>query len=131
MIEREILDILLSRTDSGERLNELVDQFRRGRDVDQLMVLLGSSNPEVVSIGAWVLGELQFELYGSSTLVSRLRELLDHEHPAVRFHALSALYPALDIGDADDQALLRKLRSDPNEGVRRSAEAAAARLSTT
>ena len=47
----------------------------------------------------------------------------------VRFHALGALFPALNPRDADAQALVRKLRDDPNEGVRRSAEAAAARLS--
>jgi HEAT repeat protein len=131
MIEREILEIVTDAKDRGERLNEIVDQFRRGRDVNQLIVLLDSGNSELVSIGAWILGELHFEFYNSDSFVFRLRELLDHKDPAVRFHALGAVFPALTWQEVATQALLRKLRSDPNEGVRKSAEAAVARLSLT
>lgn len=69
------------------------------------------------------LGQLHFDLYNSDSFVSRLRDLLDHKDPAVRFHALSAVFPALNSQDIPTQALLRKLCSDPNEGVRKSAEA--------
>ena len=131
MIERQILEIVGGAADSGGRLNEIVDQFRHGRDVNDLIVLLDSSNSELASIGAWILGELHFELYNSDILVSRLRELLNHKDPAVRFHAFGAIYPALNPREAATQALLRKLCSDPNEGVRKSAEAVAARLSLT
>lgn len=129
MIETEILAIVEDEADTGERLNRIVDQFRRGRDVNQVLTLLDLSNFELVSIGAWLLGELRFDLYSSDRFVSRLRELLDHEDPSVRFHALGAIYPTLDRHAAGTQVLLRKMRNDPNEGVRRSAEAAAARLS--
>lgn len=130
MIETDILEILGDATDGGERLNEIADEFRSGRDVDELLVLLDSDNSELVSTGAWILGELSFELYDSDRFLSRLRELLDHQDPAVRFHALSAVFPALNGQDAATQALLSKLRSDPNKGVRMCAEAAAARLLT-
>jgi hypothetical protein len=129
MIDREILDILGDTTDSGQRLNGMVDQFRRGRDVSHLVGLLDSSHADLASIGAWILGELPFELYNSDRFVHRLRRLVDHTDPLVRFHALGALFPALNPQEVDTQALLLKLRNDPNEGVRTSAEAAATRLS--
>lgn len=130
MIETDILAILGDATDGGKRLNEIADEFRSGRDVNELLVLLDSDNSELVSTGAWILGELRFELYNSDRFLSRLRELLDHQDPAVRFQALSAVFPALDGQDAATQALLSKLRSDSNKGVRMCAEAAAARLLT-
>lgn len=129
MIESEILDIVADRTDNGERLNALVDQFRSGRNVTDLLSVLNSRNSEVVAIGAWILGELPFELYDSDDFVSRLRELTDHEDPAVRFEAFGALFPALDRTDASTQILLRKMCNDPNDGVRKSAEAATSKLS--
>ena len=128
MIDSEILEITADASDSGERLNEIVDQFRHGRDMKDIVVLLDSPNAELASIGAWILSEIPFELYGSDSFISRLRKLLDSEDPAVRFHALSAIYPALNARDAATQALLKRLSSDPNEGVRMSAAAAAARL---
>ena len=129
MIDREIRDIVDNAADNGERINEIADQFRRGRDVNDLVILLDSDDSELVSIGAWILGELHFELYDVAHIMSRLWRLVDHEDPAVRFHALGALYPALNGRNAATQSLLRKLRNDSNEGVRRIAEAAAARLS--
>jgi hypothetical protein len=129
MIEREVLKILELPADvGGERLAGFIDQFRAGRDVNQLMTLLHSSNPRLVSIGAWILDEVSFDRYKSDGFISRLRELLDHEDPAVRFRALGAIYPALSRHSDDTHALLRKLRDDPNEGVRMSAEAATTRL---
>src|SRR5258706_8454548 len=125
MIEREILEILEAPPDIGaERFHGIIDQFKVGRDVNQVMTLLDSSNARLVSLGALILSEVSFDLYNSDSFISRLRELLDHEDPAVRFRALSAIYPALSRYSDDTQALLRKLRNDPNEGVRRSAEAA-------
>lgn len=129
MIEQEILQIFADQTDRGERLNEVADQFRRGREVNDLIATLDSNNAELVSIGAWILGELRFELYSSESILSRLRKLTDHADPAVRFHALGALYPTLHPEEPTTQALLRKLLRDPNDGVRRRAEAAATRLS--
>lgn len=131
MIDSEILEIVTDAKDRGERLNEIVDQFRRGREVNQLIVLLDSGNSELVSIGTWILGELHFEFYNAGRFVLRLRELLDHKDPAVRFHAIGAVFPALNGQEVATQALLTKLRSDSNEVVRKTAEAAIARLSLT
>jgi hypothetical protein len=129
MIEREILEILEAPPNiGGEGFHRITDQFRGGRDVNQIMTLLDSSNPRLVSIGALILGEVSFDLYNSDSFLSRLRELLDHEDSAVRFRALSAIYPALSRHSDDTLVLLRKLRNDPNEGVRAIAEATAARL---
>ena len=105
---------------------------QRARTLPKLLCeLLDSNHAELVSIGAWILDELHFELYNSDSFILRLRKLLDHNDPAIRFHAFGALFPALDPRDADTQALLEKLRNDPNKGVRMSAEAAAARWSLT
>jgi len=127
-LESEILTILREPIGIGARVGEIADQFRDGRDVSHLLGLLDSKHADVVSIGAWILGEIHFELYDSITFLDRLRVLLDHEDPSVRFHALGALFPALNREDPDTHALLARLASDPNEGVRLSAKAAAARL---
>jgi hypothetical protein len=128
MIEREVLEILEAPPETGGDLHQFVDQFRSGRDVNQLMPLLDSSDPRLVSIGALILGEVSFNRYNSDSFISRLRELLDHEDTMVRFYSLGAIYPALDRHSDDTRVLLEKLRNDPNEGVRGSAEAAATRL---
>lgn len=131
MIEAEVLEILADTNvaKGGERFNEIIEQFRAGRNVRELLVLLDSSRAELVSIGAWMLGELPFELYSSDDYTLRLQTLLEHQSPEVRFHALGALFPSFQPEDPATQELLRKLRSDPNEGVRMTAEAATARLS--
>jgi HEAT repeat protein len=128
LLEQEIRDIAPSAPDAGKRLNEIADQFRRGRDANDLVSLLDSDEPELVSIAAWILGELHPERYEDAQIISRLWALVDHQDSAVRFEALGAIFPFLRGQDAATQALLATLRSDPNEGVRRSAEAAAARL---
>ena len=131
MIEDEVFEILRHKDGHGGVLNEMADQFRRGRDARELIDLLDSDRADVVSIGLWILNDLPFKLYNRDTFLLRLRTLLAHSDSSVRFHALGALFPAFNANDPDDQALLRKLRNDPNEGVRGAAEAAAARLGLT
>lgn len=129
MIEASVIEIIEAADDrGGDRLNELADEFRRGRSVADIVLLLDSESAEVVAIGAWILGELHFELYDTDELLSRLYKLLDHSDPGIRFHALGAIFPALDPHDSSTLTLLQKLGSDANEGVRRSAKAAAAQL---
>jgi hypothetical protein len=130
MIEPELLEAARDPAESGRRLDEIADPFRRGRDVSDLLALPDAGNAELVSLGAWILSELRFELYGSDRVISRLRRLVGHEDASVRFHALGALFPALGRQDLATGALLSKLRCDPHEVVRQSAEAAAARLSS-
>jgi HEAT repeat protein len=125
VIEQEILEMVRDARTSGKRLNRLADQFRSGRDVQEVLVLLESTDAELVSIGAWILGELPIDLYNTEAFISRLRHLLEHQAPDVRFHAFAALFPALNWRDDVARRLLTKLLNDPNEGVRRSAEAVA------
>lgn len=129
MIDDEIAEILVDRTDDGRRLNQLVDEFRRGRSVAQVTALLDSKNPGFVSIGAWILGELPLDLYRSDDILSRLRNLTGHFDPMVRFHAIGALFPALNPIETGTRDLLQKLLSDPNDGVRKTAQMATNRLS--
>jgi hypothetical protein len=129
VIEDEILAIYQDRLDDGTRLNVIADEFRDGRDVNEIKRLLDCADVRLVSIGAWILGEIPFDLYSSDDFVSKLWELTGHGDPLVRFHALGALFPALDRNSAATQVLLRKLRVDENEGVRISANAALKRLS--
>jgi hypothetical protein len=124
VIEMEIRNIIASGSGLGDRIGEIANQFRCGRDVSELITLLDSSDSELVSLGAWIVGELQFHLYDSERILSRLRGLLDHPDAAVRFHALGALFPSLNPQDPKTQAVLQKMRCDANEGVRRTAEAA-------
>ncbi|MCB9870638.1 MAG: HEAT repeat domain-containing protein [Planctomycetes bacterium] len=128
-MERELRQIL-GAADDGKGLNSIVDQFRRGRDAKDVVPALDSSDSDLVSVGAWILGELPVELYDSHELVSRLRKLIDHDDPAVRFHAFGALFPVLDWKHESTRELLLRLQRDSNEGVRRSAEAAIAQLTS-
>ena len=128
MNELEILEIVRGTSDKGESLNAIADEFRRGRDVHELIPLLDSSDAELVAAGAWLLGELHLARYNSDQFISRLRKLTDHRDPMVRFHAFGALYPALDPQNITTYQLVNKLLLDPNDGVRRSAQAAAMRL---
>jgi HEAT repeat protein len=130
MIEDEILEIMSDSADGRERLNGLANEFRHGRDVRELVPLLGSQDAELVSIAAWIFSELPEGLYSADEIVSRLRGLTAHVEPMVRFHALSAVYPFLNLAEPATQALLTKLTQDENDGVRRIAEAAVARLSS-
>ncbi len=127
MIEDDIVGII--KESKGAPLNALVDTFRRGRDVDELLQLLESEDADLVAIAAWILDELPFNLYNRDDFIVRLKRLLDHPDPRVRFNALGALFPKLEGDWVTADALLAKLLKDPNEGVRMSAEAAARRLS--
>jgi HEAT repeat protein len=129
MLEIDVLDIVTKEEPRrGDHLNEILDEFREGRNPREILALLDAEHSEVVSIGAWMLGELSFAAYASDEFVSRLRHLLDHSNAGVRFHALSAIFPALDGSDEETRKLLERLCKDANDGVRVTAQAAAARL---
>lgn len=128
MIETEVASILAAE-DDGTAINRVADEFRsQRRDVTELLCLLDSEEGEVVWVGAWVLGEVAFELYNSTQFLDRLRGLLKHPRPSVRFTALGALFPAFDGESSATQALLRELHNDPDKGVRLRVRAAAERL---
>ncbi len=129
MIEDEIDEI--AATDSGAAdhlISKLTDEFRAGRDTSELLVLLDSSDAETVSLGVEILNEIAFKLYDSMDFLSRLERLLEHSSISVRFYALGALFPAFEAADPWTHAVLEKMRSDPNKGVRLRAEASTKRL---
>jgi len=120
----ELRDILCDPARAGERLNELADEFRLGRDVSQLSRALHSEDSEIVGLATWILGELPFVLYDSQAVISRLWKLTRSNDPSVRFEALGALFPALRAGDPATESLLDRLVDDPNVGVRIAARSA-------
>lgn len=115
---------LLTADDSGEAMNRLADQFRGGRTVHDLLPVLDCRDGELVSLGAWVLSEIDVALYDEPGVLARLERLTEHEDPGVRFHAFAALYPVLDPGSTKLQVVIQRLLADPNSGVRGAAEAA-------
>ncbi|MEK6234096.1 MAG: hypothetical protein N2C14_05245, partial [Planctomycetales bacterium] len=128
MIEDEVLTIVNGTGNRAEELNSLVDQFRRGREPEDLLRLLCSDNNELVRTGAYIASEISIEQYNSTSFIGRLRELTDHQIPLIRCFALTALYPFLDATQQETRDLIAKLLKDTNEGVRMSAEAAARSL---
>lgn len=129
MIEQEILEVLADPADDGSRLNEIIDEFRGGRDVNELQPILDSSNTDLVSIGAYILGELDPALYSADSFLDRLHALTDHTDPSIRLHAFGALFPTLDPNQATTRRLFERLLCDPDDGVRWAATDGAARLS--
>ncbi|MEO0460609.1 MAG: HEAT repeat domain-containing protein [Myxococcota bacterium] len=126
MIEQEIRSIIEDRADDGDRLNGIVDGFREGRKTTELLPLLDARDSELVSIATWILSEIPTKLYcGDEAILSRLKMLVFHEEPSVRFGALNALLPTMSASDSEARDLLKRLLHDPNEGVRLAARAAA------
>ena len=90
--------------------------------MSEIIEVLDAGDAELVSLGAWILSELDFGLYDSDDFISRLRRLLDSEDSAVRFNALSALFPFFLSAKQDSFSLIKKMMMDPNKGVRICAE---------
>lgn len=111
------------------RLNLLADQFRQGRDIADLLALLLSESGEIVGAAAWIVGEVDIDPQNARLLIPRLRQLVSHENPSIRFHAIGALFPFLDKADPAIMEMLTPLSADPNEGVRSIAQAALRRIS--
>ena len=125
MTDREILEII----GDPRRVNLLADEFRQGRDIGDLLPLLDSDNQEIVGIGAWIAGEVKIDPANAQPLVSRLHQLVNHESPLIRVHAICALFPFFDIENPATKEMLVNLSDDPNEGVRNTAKAALKRMS--
>lgn len=124
----EIIASMLDKTDNGERISAIADEFRSGRDTRELLPLLRSENAEVVYVATWILSEIPEKFYSSQDFVSALQDLTAHADAMVRWQAFGALYPFFDAGDPATRALLARLSQDENAGMRQRAEAATARL---
>ncbi len=128
MPEDEVLKIITDSKNQGERVSLLADEFRRGRDLGELIILLNSNNEDIIAIGAWIGAEIHFDKASACFLISRLHQLLKHKNPAIRFHSFGALFPHLDPTSRASQEMVKKLSRDPNEGVRTIALAALAKI---
>ena len=118
MNENEIREIIKD----PKRVNTLADEFRRGRDVCDLLPLLNSENKEIVGVAAWIVGEVTIDPSKAEPVMSRLHDLLNDADPSVRFLAMGALFPHIS------KETLVTMSSDPNEGVRIRAQSALKRL---
>jgi hypothetical protein len=127
-IEREVLDAFGDADCKVERLFLLVDEFRGGRDIGDLITLINSNDQVLVEFAAYIAGEIRMDPVKARPLIARLRELVNHDAPVMRFYALGGLFPFLDIADPPTMAMLTKMISDPNAGVSARARAALTRL---
>lgn len=128
MIRQPIEYLLKNSETEPEAFDQLVDEYREGRNPGELLQLIGSSDNNLVRIGAWILSEIRASNYDTSEFRSRLIKLTEHQEPAIRLHSLNALFPLLDHGDPVAVKLIATLQSDTNDGVRMMADAAAAKL---
>jgi hypothetical protein len=128
-LEDEVRSIVSDTADDGQRINALADEFRRGRDVRELLPLQASADTQVVWVATWIFSEIHEKLYDSEDIVARLHELTAHADRSVRFTAINAVYPFLRLADPATQALLARLRSDESDALRKRAEVIAAQLS--
>jgi hypothetical protein len=102
VIENEVQAILSGAADPPAALLTLVDEFRSGRDPQELLDLLYSTNDECIRVGAFITSEISTEKYESGRFVSRLHELTDHHDFSTRLYALNSLCPLLDPIDRDN-----------------------------
>lgn len=129
MIVDEIVEILTDDDDAPVRLNQLADEFRDGRDIDDLVTLLFNENEEVLRMGTWIASEISFTHYDSKPILEQLWELTAHPNAAVRLYSFNALFPSLSPDDDKSLNLITRLMTDLNEGVKMTAKAAARSLS--
>jgi hypothetical protein len=116
-LTQKIVDIMNDPLDDGEALNDIVDEYRIGKDPDEVIELLDSDNSDLVGLGAWILSEIDEEKYNSEPFISRLMNLTNHEDPTVRFNSIGALYPCLDWTSESTKELYEHLSKDSDKGV--------------
>lgn len=128
MIEDEVLAIANSASDAAVALNSLVDQFRLGRDPEEILRLLLAENDELIRTGVWITTEISTDHYNTVPIITRLKDLTNHQDPSIRCYALNSLFPLLDPAHRETHDIITKLLKDPNEGVRETADAIAKSL---
>jgi hypothetical protein len=69
-------------------------------------------------------------MYDAPRFTLRLRQLLERDDASVRLHAFGALFPTLDLRSVSTRSLVERLQCDSNEGVQRTAVAAATHLNS-
>ena len=129
MFEDELLRMReCSDDEQGKSLNRLVDQFRAGRNIEEMYPLLLSDDDALVEVGAYITSEIETDYYNTPKMIKRLAQLTNHRSAIVRFYALSSLFPVLDPSNKETQMMIARLCNDENEGVKRAAARASRSL---
>jgi hypothetical protein len=128
MIEDDVID-MMRRQDADARA-ELMDEFRKGRDVRDMLCLLHSKNEQVLWWTLYVVTEVIFDRVSAAAILPRLQELSKGADPKMREWALNALLSTLaDFGgDASMMAILNRMAEDSDTEVKESANATIARM---
>ena len=93
-IEQELLELI--RRPSAHGTEDLVDEFRRGRDIRDLLCLLRSQNRDVLLWALRTVTEVKFNRATADIILPRLEELCEQrarveEAELVRFMSINAL----------------------------------------
>lgn len=93
----------------------MLQRFYKERPVLELVPLLQSTNPTLLSVGAWICSELGDR---NVPLIKYLLPLLKSERPLVRHEVADALACSLSWRDKAGWFQLALLLDDPHSGVR-------------
>lgn len=91
MIEQYVVNILNEKSEpiKIQRLGELTDEFRAGRNPSELLVLLESNNTLVLDIALYILGEINIANTNIlKQIAKRLKVLSIHKEPYIRYRVL-------------------------------------------
>jgi len=128
MIESEVLNIINKRSVSlqGKLLEELTDQFRSGRNRNDVLKLIASDNVDFIDVGTYILREI---IIVDSSILQQIEErlyvLIEHDDSNIRFKSLLILSDLLsDKIDSKDQLdkLLFRMSLDPDKSIQSTAK---------
>lgn len=126
MIEEEVKAILDKKSTSKQAIliGQLTDEFRSGRNSNDLLDLLHSEDSDVIWIGIYILGEILIDNKPTlDVIIERLLALVEHKDVKIRYGALINLSTFLkESAPRDARNLYLKMSSDNDEGVRKTAE---------
>jgi len=88
----------IGESERGQLANELLREFFRGYPLDNLKVLLHSSNADALRTGVWIASELGKI---AKPLLRDVAPLLKHPDGRVRFDAIDNALTCAGIGDGD------------------------------
>lgn len=114
---RSMLEYILNGGNGGAA-NDLVSAFYAGSPVEQLRLLLESSDEHVLKTGVWIASELGNR---AAPVLDDVAPLLNHSSDYIRYYALQAI--ATNATAAHDYILARAVQCvrDPNANVREQA----------
>jgi len=120
MIIKEIQNIISNPNTVGKALNDLTDQFRKGRDPWEILELLNSKNEDVIGIGLYIANEIIISDHNlNQHLKDSLSNLINQNDSNIRIRAfliLSQIYT--DYGDKEKETDLHLIMiKDKNKHI--------------